>query len=115
MAGTAAKLMAVAMATAFTALVGLVVGMLLLRVKGTPFALLTLAFNALFFSIGVKWSSVTGGDDGLIVNLPFIDLGFYSLNVMKGPTVYYLTVIVLGSAIASCWYFLSLVSRNKAN
>ena len=96
---------AVILATLFTALVGFVVGMLLLRVKGTPFALLTLAFNALFFSIGVKWSSVTGGDDGLIVNLPDIDLGPYSLNMFHGPTVYYLTLVILGSAIAFCWYF----------
>lgn len=98
-------LMAVVMAILFTALVGLVVGILLLRVKGTPFALLTLAFNALFYAIGVKWSSITGGDDGLIVNLPSINLGFCSLNMMDGTTVYYLTVIILGSAIAFCWFF----------
>ena len=98
-------LLAVALATLFTALVGLLVGMLLLRVKGTPFALLTLAFNALFFSIGVKWSSVTGGDDGLIVNLPDINLGIFSLNMFDGPTVYYLALIIPGSAIAFCWFF----------
>lgn len=98
-------LLAVAMATLFTALVGLVVGMLLLRVKGTPFALLTLAFNALFFSIGVKWTSVTGGDDGAIVNVPGIDLGVVSLNTFDGPTVYFITLVVVGSAIAFCWYF----------
>ncbi len=98
-------LLAVAIATLFTALVGLLVGMLLLRVKGTPFALLTLAFNALFFSIGIKWSSVTGGDDGLIVNLPDIDLGVYNLNMFHEPTVYYLSLIILGSTIGCCWFF----------
>ncbi len=98
-------LLAVMMATLFTALVGLVVGILLLRVKGTPFALLTLAFNALFFSIGVKWTSVTGGDDGAIVNVPNIDLGVVSLNTIDGPTVYFITLVIVGSAIAFCWYF----------
>ena len=98
-------LLAVSMATLFTALVGLVVGILLLRVKGTPFALLTLAFNALFFSIGVKWTSVTGGDDGAIVNVPNIDLGIVSLNTIDGPTVYFITLVIVGSAIAFCWYF----------
>lgn len=98
-------LVAVGLATAFTALVGLVVGLLLLRVKGTPFALLTLAFNALFFAIGIKWYSVTGGDDGLIVDLPRINLGFYALNPMHGPTLYYLTMVVMGGAVAFCWYF----------
>jgi branched-chain amino acid transport system permease protein len=98
-------LLAVLMATLFTALVGLVVGMLLLRVKGTPFALLTLAFNALFFSIGVKWTAVTGGDDGAIVNVPNIHIGSVSLNMSNGPTVYFVTLAVVGSAIAFCWFF----------
>jgi branched-chain amino acid transport system permease protein len=98
-------LAAVGIATGFTALVGLCVGMLLLRVKGTPFALLTLAFNALFYAIGVKWSSVTGGDDGLIVDLPDIHLGFCSLNLFDGPTVYWVTLIILGAVIGFCWYF----------
>jgi branched-chain amino acid transport system permease protein len=98
-------LLAIMIATLFTALVGLVVGILLLRVKGTPFALLTLAFNALFFSIGVKWTSVTGGDDGAIVNVPNIHLGMVSLNMIDGPTVYFITLVIVGSAIAFCWYF----------
>jgi branched-chain amino acid transport system permease protein len=98
-------LLAVMMATLFTALVGLVVGILLLRVKGTPFALLTLAFNALFFSIGIKWTSVTGGDDGAVVNVPNIDLGVISLNTIDGPTMYFITLVIVGSVIAFCWYF----------
>jgi branched-chain amino acid transport system permease protein len=98
-------ILAVMFATLFTALVGLVVGILLLRVKGTPFALLTLAFNALFFSIGIKWTAVTGGDDGAIVNVPNIDLGVVSLNMIDGTTVYFFTLVVVGSAIAFCWYF----------
>ena len=98
-------LLAILFATLFTALVGLVVGILLLRVKGTPFALLTLAFNALFFSIGVKWTAVTGGDDGAIVNVPNINLGLANLNMSDGVTVYFVTLAVVGSVIAFCWYF----------
>ena len=98
-------LLAVTLATLFTALVGLMVGILLLRVKGTPFALLTLAFNALFFSIGVKWTAVTGGDEGAVVYVPNIDLGVATLNMMDGPTLYFVTLVIVGSAIAFCWYF----------
>ncbi len=98
-------LLAVLMATVLTAIVGLGLGILLLRVKGTPFALLTLAFNALFYSIGIKWTSVTGGDDGAIVNVPNIDLGWASLNMSDGPTMYFVTLVIVGSAIAFCWYF----------
>jgi branched-chain amino acid transport system permease protein len=97
--------LAITLATGLTTLAGVVVGLLLLRVKGTPFALLTLAFNALFFAIAVKWHTVTGGDDGLSVFAPSINLGLFSLNPAKGPQMYYLTLGVVGCAIAYCWYF----------
>ncbi len=98
-------LVALCIATLITALVGLVVGILLLRVKGTPFALLTLAFNALFFAIGLKWTAVTGGDDGKIVNVPNINLGVAHLNMSDGPTLYIVTLVVVGAALFFCWYF----------
>ncbi len=98
-------LAAMALATGITSLVGVMVGLLLLRVSGTPFALLTLAFNALFFAIAIKWHTVTGGDDGLSVSVPAIDLGFFSLDPASGPQMYYLTLVVIGSAIAFCWHF----------
>jgi len=44
---------AVIIATGFTTLVGLLIGFLILRQKGASFALLTLAFNALF----TRWRS----------------------------------------------------------
>jgi len=95
----------VALATLFTTLVGLTVGVLLLRVKGTPFALLTLAFNALFFAVGTKWHSLTGGDDGLSLAPPPIDLGFMMVNTTQGVNIYYITLLLVGLAIAFCWYF----------
>lgn len=98
-------LAAVGLATLATLLVGLVVGFLLLRVKGTPFALLTLAFNALFFAIGVKWHTVTGGDDGLNIALPKLNLGLTVLDPGNGPDIYYLTLIILGGALLFCWRF----------
>lgn len=98
-------LAAVLLATGLTTAVGFLVGCLLLRVKGTPFALLTLAFNALFHAIAVKWSSLTGGDDGLIIDPPKLDLGFFVVDPNKGPDFYYLTLVVLGLAIFACWYF----------
>jgi branched-chain amino acid transport system permease protein len=98
-------LVAVTLATGLTALAGFVVGCLLLRVKGTPFALLTLAFNALFHAIAIKWSSLTGGDDGLIIDPPKLNLGFTVIDPNKGPDFYYLTLMVLVPVILFCWYF----------
>ena len=88
-----------------SALAGFLVGSLLLKVKGTPFALLTLAFNSLFFAIAFKWYAVTGGDDGLSIQRPNIDLGFWTLDTSDVGTFYYITLVVLSASILACWYF----------
>jgi branched-chain amino acid transport system ATP-binding protein len=52
-------------ATAFAALAGLVIGFLVLRRRGVYFSLLTLAFTAMIFYIVFRWTSFTGGENGL--------------------------------------------------
>jgi branched-chain amino acid transport system ATP-binding protein len=52
-------------AVAFAALLGLVIGFLVLRRRGVYFSLLTLAFTALTFYIVYRWTSFTGGENGL--------------------------------------------------
>ncbi len=46
-------------------LVGFILSAFLVRMSGTYYALLTLAFNQLIWAIVWKWRDVTGGDDGL--------------------------------------------------
>jgi branched-chain amino acid transport system permease protein len=84
---------------------GFIIGSLLLRHKGAYFALLTLAFNSLFYAVATKWHSVTGGDDGLSITRPNLDLGFTSISLASLSNFYYLTLIVVGAAIVFCWYF----------
>lgn len=88
-----------------TILAGFVISSLLLRTKGAYFALLTLAFNSLFYAVATKWHSVTGGDDGLSITRPILNLGFTSISIAKLTNFYYLTLIVVGAAIVFCWYF----------
>ncbi len=90
---------------ATTLIAGFVIGSLLLRHKGSYFALLTLAFNALFYALATKWHSVTGGDDGLSMTRPNLNLGFTSISLANLTNFYYLTLIVIGAAIVFCWYF----------
>ena len=52
-------------AVAFSALLGLAVGFLVLRRRGVYFSLLTLAFTALAFYMVYRWTSFTGGENGL--------------------------------------------------
>ncbi len=88
-----------------TTLVGFAIGGLLLRLKGAYFALLTLAFNSLFYAVATKWHSVTGGDDGLSIKRPVVHLGFTLLRINTVTAFYYLTFLIIGFVILFCWYF----------
>jgi branched-chain amino acid transport system permease protein len=98
-------LSAVIIGFATTVIASFLIGSLLLRHKGAYFALLTLAFNALFYAVATKWHSVTGGDDGLSISRPELNLGFDSLSVSSVSSFYYLILVVVGAAIVFCWYF----------
>jgi branched-chain amino acid transport system permease protein len=88
-----------------TIVAGFVIGSLLLRTKGAYFALLTLAFNSLFYALATKWHTVTGGDDGLSIKRPDLHLGFTTIPMAGLTPFYYLTLIIVGAAIVFCWYF----------
>jgi ABC-type branched-subunit amino acid transport system permease subunit len=96
---------AVLIGLAVTVIAGFVIGSLLLRHKGSYFALLTLAFNSLFYVVATKWDAVTGGDDGLSITRPDLNLGFTSISMSNMTNFYYVTLIVIGAAIIFCWYF----------
>ncbi len=49
----------------FVAVLATIAGLLILRRRGVYFALLTLAFVALTYSIAFRWTELTGGEDGL--------------------------------------------------
>lgn len=88
-----------------TFLAGVIIGSLLLRHKGSYFALLTLAFNALFYAVATKWHSITGGDDGLNVPRPEVNLLFAHFPVETVQQFYYFTLIVIGIVILFVWFF----------
>jgi branched-chain amino acid transport system permease protein len=74
-----------------TMLIALPVGWVQVRTGGLAFALLTLAFGMMFYTIVWKWYSLTGGDDGLMgVPQPDISLGGISLGSSGDPTNMYL-------------------------
>jgi len=96
---------AISLAVIMTTAVGFIAGGLLLRHKGSYFALLTLAFNALFYAVATKWHTVTGGDDGLSITRPDLALGFTTVNMAGLTSFYYFTLVIVGAAIVFCWYF----------
>jgi ABC-type branched-subunit amino acid transport system ATPase component/ABC-type branched-subunit amino acid transport system permease subunit len=53
------------LSVAFVAAIAFAFGALILRRRGVYFSLLTLALAAMTYSVAFRWTSVTGGEDGL--------------------------------------------------
>jgi branched-chain amino acid transport system permease protein len=85
-------------AIAFGILVGTtaaaLIGMLIVRLRGIYFAMVTIAFGQVFYYIAFRWNSVTGGDDGLSGwrRLP-INLGLTQLDILNNDTAFYYLVL----------------------
>jgi branched-chain amino acid transport system permease protein len=78
-------------AVVFCALLGLVVGAICVRLKEIYFSFLTLAFQMLIHSIIITWSSLTGGDQGLMGGIPRI---WGSINLADTQTLYWFSCII---------------------
>jgi branched-chain amino acid transport system permease protein len=74
---------------AVSALVSAIVGYICLRVSGTYFLLVTIAFGQLLAIVATKWYKLTGGTDGL-VGIPRPDLGIPGLKIT--PVAFYFMV-----------------------
>jgi branched-chain amino acid transport system permease protein len=94
-----------------SALVAFILGAFLVRMSGTYFALLTLAFNQLIWAIVWKWRDVTGGDDGL-GKFPKPDL--FGISMKNPVTFYYVALIIIGAGLYFCWYFTKTPMGNVA-
>ena len=78
------------------ALVGLLVGLFCVRLRGIYFSILTLAFGQLIFVIIYKWHDFTGGDDGI--------QGVFPPEFLKDPMAYYYFILlVFGLSAVILW------------
>ncbi len=88
-----------------TAAASTVTGVIILRRRGVYFSLLTLALAALTYTTAFRWSSLTGGEDGL-GGLKRGQFGPFSLDT---PLAYYTVVAVIGLIVL---YFLLRLVRS---
>ncbi|MCW5622689.1 MAG: branched-chain amino acid ABC transporter permease, partial [Burkholderiales bacterium] len=79
-------------AVVFAALLGAVIGFLVLRRRGVYFSLLTLAFTALTFYIVFRWTDFTGGENGLSGLHRHSMLG---LSLDDARVFYYVTALIV--------------------
>lgn len=87
-------------------LFGFVIALVIVRLSGVAFSMLTLAIAQVFHEVVMKWRDLAGGDDGLSVSLPQTVAGlpasvFQSANSMFVICWTTLTLILLGLAIFS--------------
>ena len=85
----------------------LIVSPLLVRVSGTAFAMLTLAFGQLLYVICLKYRDITGGEDGVggfpipSFNIP----GIVSIDMTDPLKYYYFAMIVIMLSLFIIWFF----------
>jgi len=79
-------------ALAFLVAASMLIGFLVLRRRGVYFSLLTLAFSALTYAVAFRWTTFTGGENGLGGVTRAVWLGVDLAN----PWVYYAIVAAFG-------------------
>lgn len=74
----------------------LLFGFFIVRLTQTYFAMLSLAFGQIVFTVIFKWKDLTGGDDGI--------LGVWPPALLKSPTAYYyFTLAVVSVCVFALW------------
>ena len=74
-------------AIAFSGILGLLIGAICVRLKEIYFSFLTLAFQMLIHSVILTWTSLTGGDQGLMGGIPRPP--FLGINLSDHTTLYW--------------------------
>jgi branched-chain amino acid transport system permease protein len=85
----------------------LILSPIMVRISGTAFAMLHLAFGQLMYILALKLRTVTGGEDG-IGGFPipsFTIPGVISVNMKSPENFFYFAMIVLGVSLWILWYF----------
>jgi branched-chain amino acid transport system permease protein len=79
-------------AIAFSGFLGLLIGAICVRLKEIYFSFLTLAFQMLIHSVILTWTSLTGGDQGLMGGIPRPP--FLGINLSDHTTLYWFSCVL---------------------
>ena len=79
-------------AVAFSGILGLLIGAICVRLKEIYFSFLTLAFQMLIHSVILTWTSLTGGDQGLMGGIPRPP--FLGINLSDHTTLYWFSCVL---------------------
>ena len=78
-----------------------VIGFFCVRLSGVHFAMLTLAFGQLIFTVAYKWYGFTGGDNGIqgIPVKPISIGGLAGIDIGSNQAMYYFVLLVVGLSV----------------
>jgi branched-chain amino acid transport system permease protein len=99
--GGLGTLPALALAPVVAAVAAGIIGFFCVRLSGVHFAMLTLAFGQLIFTVVFKWYGLTGGDNGIqgipVTPIPLGGLG--ALDLGSNRAMYYFVLVVVGLSV----------------
>lgn len=94
--------LAMLLAVVVTTVLGAVIGYVSLRQRALAFALVTLAFGQMFYTIAFVWTDLTGGDNGLLLRSARAPIG--PIDPATGGLDFYLVaLVVLVAVLAAVW------------
>jgi branched-chain amino acid transport system permease protein len=99
--------LALVLGTLLGGIAGALLGALIVRRRGVYFAMVTIAFGQVFYFIAFRWSSVTGGDDGLngFTRQP-VHFGFWTADILNNSMEFYYFVLVVFGIATTCMGYL---------
>lgn len=115
---------ALAAAIVVAALAALVIGFFCVRLGTIYFSMLTLAFAQIVYTVVIRWTALTGGDQGLIggIRVPPLELGPVTIAVRSPLTFYYVALLLTTLAfvaakalVDSPWGLLLRAVRDNAH
>jgi len=88
-------------------LLALILCPIVVRVTGSAFSMLHLAFGQLMYILALKLRNITGGEDGIggFPIPPFSIPGVASINMKAPENFYYFAMVVLGVSLWVMWFF----------
>ncbi len=86
---------------------GALLGALIVRRRGVYFAMVTIAFGQVFYYIAFRWSSLTGGDDGLrgFSRQP-LQLGSITVDILSNSNNFYFFILACFALAAGVMSFI---------
>ncbi len=95
--------------------VGIFIGFFCVRLSGAYFSLASFAFHMFFFTVALKWRSVTGGDDGFSLIRPDLHVPVLGdIPMSSASNLYYFTLTIVTLGIIACYLFLKTPLGNSA-